>query len=1038
MITRHLAGATWLLLLVGLLTAAAPQNLWALTYSFTTKPDQDALNFVFDKQGIFPTITRTGLKQITLQFPPGTITPPKLDEEINFKQSRHILNVTVAGNKVLINLNTDKFGFVGWPSGEQELKLQIYRDPMGANWTPPKAGKPGETTASAETPAAPQGVLPDGVMPDVPDLETLPAQPGGSEARSPIQLPKEFTDPTVAPEEQPQGGSSVGGAIGGTVGASGTAPAVLPDLPQTAEPRREPYYAAAYAVRSKIERVGPDEAPFLRPSGVSDSLAGMPAPGGGTVAAQTGGTGATPVTPVAPVVKLPPIPKEITGEGEVKSRIARPGQKTVDLPPDITASPESARASGKISRPATAAAPAAPTEAAVPTEQELAGAPPAAEKEEKITPEEEQYNALVAAQADKINGQYEKARKGMEDLKARPDLARDIREELLYSLAELYFDMYSGKMADNYGKIEAAVQEAINYNTKSQRVPGALLQLGLINLRVGNLPEARAYFTILKKKFPNDENVPLINYYWGEYYYEQKNFQQAAKEFQILVEEYPESKFVREGSMGLAKSFVKLGHFDEAAQIADYIDKRWPRYYVEYPALLRITGDIYYKLGNFEKAKDLYLAYYNIIPESPEVDLVMARLGDVYSRLGRRVPALQFYDMTAKRFPDKEGGLLAKMRLVEHGVYDDPTIQQMFRAFKEPSPTGPDQIYSDIVKEHPDSPLAPVAQLKLAIWRLFKGNYLDCIDAGTQFLKMFPDNPLLPRVEEVAAQAFDKVAITLMNEQNYPRIMSLWRENPVLKGAAGKIGEKARLSLALSMLRTGSPRESLSIALPLIEPGQTDSGTMALMLALSIYQQGDAWKDVLRLVNRVRDWNFSPDQRRRVEFAAAMALENLGDTKSSRPLWARLAADSRLDPGMLAYAMYYQGRQAKADNDQEKVQMFASQAVELFQESGKDPSKLLDSTNMLIDAQIKLGLFPDALKWSQEYAKRVEEGGPDWAANQFRMASIQKDLGDEAAWKATLEKMREDMPDTLYGKMAASALSSSALERRAEALTRPN
>ncbi len=303
---------------------------------------------------------------------------------------------------------------------------------------------------------------------------------------------------------------------------------------------------------------------------------------------------------------------------------------------------------------------------------------------------------------------------------------------------------------------------------------------------------------------------------------------------------------------------------------------------------------------------------------------------------------------------------------------------------------------------------------------------------------MFPDNPLLPRVEEVAAQAFDKVAITLMNEQNYPRIMSLWRENPVLKGAAGKIGEKARLSLALSMLRTGGPRESLSIALPLIEPGQTDSGTMALMLALSIYQQGDAWKDVLRLVNRVRDWNFSPDQRRRVEFAAAMALENLGDTKSSRPLWARLAADSRLDPGMLAYAMYYQARQAKADNDQEKVQIFASQAVELFQENGKDPSKLLDSTNMLIDAQIKLGLFPDALKWSQEYAKRVEEGGPDWAANQFRMASIQKDLGDEAAWKAILEKMREDMPDTLYGKMAASALSSSALERRAEALTRPN
>ncbi len=1089
MITRAATRATWLLL-AAFLAAATPKTLWAVSYSFTTKADQDTLNVVFDAPGVFPTIVRTGPRQIALQFPPGAVSPPKMEEAINFKQSRFIESVVVAGNRILITCNTNQFGFVGWPAGEEELKLQIYRDPMGANWTPPTEKKTGEPQPQTPKPEA-AGPAPNADIPTVTELDLPP----------------------------PADGSGDGPAASGAVAAppsSGSGPAALPDLPKLTEPAREPFYAANYAVRSKISKAGPDAAVVLRPNGAPETATGAPsgvtatAPGTSEAGGAVGGR-----VSAEPVVKLPPIPKEIDGEGEVKSGVAKQGAvrqgvakqgaapvaesaAPQPLPADIAVSPESARASGKISRPGSAgktaqavtpppaqeaggtAGPAAggvasqtaavpdasaqgavqgavqapastggPAEGAAPQEAapapqgeqvvaEAEGAAPEGEAKDPLADETAQYNALVAAQAEKINGEYDKALQQMETLKARPDLARDIREELLYSIAELYFDKYKSDLPANYDKIEMALQEAINFNTKSLRAPNALLQLGLINLKAGNIPEASAYFTILKKKFPNDENVPLINYYWGEHYYDKKEYQKAANEFQTLVEQYPESKFVREGSMGLAKSFVKLGHYDAAAQIADYIDKRWPRYYVEYPPILRITGDIYYKLGKYEKAKELYLAFYNIVPESPETDLILARLGDVYSKLNERVPALQFYDKAAREFPDKEGGLLAKMRLVEHGVYDDPTIQQMFRAFAQPGPSGPDRIYADIVKEHPDSPLAPIAQLKLTIWKLYKGDYLDCIEAGSQFKKLFPDNPLLAKVEETAAQAFDKVAITLMNERNYQRVMSLWRDNPVLAGAEGKIGEQARLSLALAMLRTGSPRESLAMALPLITPKQTQPGTMALMLAMSIYQQGNAWNDLLRLIGRARDWSFTTDQRQRVEFAAALALENLGDYKRSRPLWAKLAADPSLDPGKLAYAMYYQTKQAAADKDAEKVQMYASQAVELFQESGKDPGKLLDSMNMLIEAQVQLGLFPDALKWSEEYAKRVEQGGPDWAANQFRMAKIQRDLGDEAAWKATLEKMRDDMPDSLYGKMAASALSSKVLEQRAEALTNVN
>ena len=147
----------------------------------------------------------------------------------------------------------------------------------------------------------------------------------------------------------------------------------------------------------------------------------------------------------------------------------------------------------------------------------------------------------------------------------------------------------------------------------------------MLNLRVGNLPEARGYFNVLVKKYPTDANVPLVNFYWGEYYYDHGDYNKAAAEYKQLIEKYPESKFVREGAMGLAKTLVRLGQYKEAAQIADYIDKRWPRYYIDFPGILRIDGDIAFRIGDIKKAKDYYLMYYNLEPKVKDLDMTGAK-----------------------------------------------------------------------------------------------------------------------------------------------------------------------------------------------------------------------------------------------------------------------------------------------------------------------------------------------------------------------------------------------------------------------------
>ncbi len=1059
-ITRFSAGIPRLLVLAVCLVAL-PGSVWAASYSFTTKSDMDTLTVGFPSAGGYPTVTRTGRKEITLVFPPGMSVPDAPPENLNFSQSRFIAGVQPTSHGLVVTLRTDAFGFVGWPAGEGAIKIQIYRDPLGAKWTPDSSGAQNGISPDSAPSASVPGV------PGPPDSKAPSEPPQGRDEKRPAALPA-LEEKAPAPDAGADSGRSLPSLPASLAGDPGR-PQETASPEKTDSRAREPFFAVSHSLRSAVEHAGPDAAKVLRPGGIVAPPSPVPSvspdAAGKASSPSSPDHAASPPSPVAdasgPSGGLPPLPPGLMGrEGEVKGAVTPPAPPIAPAPvAPVFSGPQAVR-SGVSRKTEQAEAPASPEAAPSPAPgaPESAPTPPAEQEKAQADageqPEGEQaadgqtsdeggteFDAdgmLLAAQSSRLAGDNETALEMLEGLKARQDLTEEQREEVLYTLAESLYDIHKGEPLAHFDTIQGAYQEALNYNAKSQRIPGALLILGMINLKAGNIPEATAYFNILRKRYPNDENIPLIHFYWGEHHFEKGDYQKAAQEYQELIQRYPESRFVREASMGMAKSLVKLGQFQDAWQIADYIEKRWPRYYTEYPPILRINGEITYRLGEYRKAKDYYLTAYNIDPNAEGSDLVLARLGDIASKLKNAKESREFYELAVARFLEEEGGLISKMRLAEQGVYDDPSISEMFSAFEKPLQGGPEAIYSQIVKDHPTSALAPLAQLKLAMWYLFKDNYLQSLEAGTTFEKKFPDNPLSPRAGEVAATAFDKMAESLLKNQQYARIAELWREHPLLAKHRSLISEKGQLAAALSLLRTGHPRESLSLALPFIGPTQNEAGIKALLLALHIYTEGDAWREVLELAEKVRDWRFTLDQRQRVEFAAALALENLGDTAKSRPLWARLAADFSLAPARRAVAMYYQAKEAKAKNDAEKILVFAQEAVNLLRETKTDPEKVTDALNMLVDAAKNLGLYPAALKWAEEYGGTLPENGPDYAANRFRMASIYREMGDTAKWRQTLEQMRDAMPNTRYGKMAASELSSRSLEERAQSLTRVN
>nr|WP_272881490.1 tetratricopeptide repeat protein [Fundidesulfovibrio soli] len=449
----------------------------------------------------------------------------------------------------------------------------------------------------------------------------------------------------------------------------------------------------------------------------------------------------------------------------------------------------------------------------------------------------------------------------------------------------------------------------------------------------------------------------------------------------------------------------------------------------------RVAADVAYKLGEFEKAKEDYLWFYNLVPGDAANDLVLARLGDVNMRLGKREAAREFYDMVIRIYPGSYGALMSMMRMAEQGVHDAPTMQEMFKAFADPSDIKPDKIYEIITEQYPKSPLAPLALLKLAMWRLYKNEIPEALQLVEKFRKTYPGDELEKQALDVGTQAFIKMLAGHVDAMNYKSIIDLWNRYPFLTSQADQMPDRERLGVALAMYYQGMPKEALALVAPYLDKGPSPEAQKALSLTLTIYRENQDWQSVLDTLRKVSAWKMTDNPRRALEFAQAMALEHTGEFAKSRLLWARLAADDQLDPAKRAYAVYYQARTAYERKDYDRALVWAMDSRTLFKESAKDDGKARDALQLMIESTQAAGRYPEALALCAEFAKEAPEGGTEWGANQLRIATLHRLSGNLENWRKTLEALRDGQRDSLAGRMAASELAGRGLQERAGKLT---
>lgn len=627
------------------------------------------------------------------------------------------------------------------------------------------------------------------------------------------------------------------------------------------------------------------------------------------------------------------------------------------------------------------------------------------------------------------DGQHQEALDLLQEIKGHT-LTPEQREDVLYMISEALEKLYAGDWLQGYEPIVRATNEAMNFNLNSPRVAEALMRLGMINLKTGNQSEAIGYFGALKNAFPLKPDVPVAYLALGRDQFDRGQYADAVRTFQLILDKYPESNAVREGSRYMAEALYKQGHDKRALILVDFVNRRWPRLYLEDTDYLAMVGDLLNREQRLDDALQTYWTYYNLVPDNPKNDDVLLRIGSIYMQIGFPTGGREVFEELLRKYPQSASAPTALRRLGENGIHDgNPSLEELFALFETPSPTSPDIYYQKILDDYPDSAEAPVAALRLAAWHFWNKDIAPAMSVAQNFLKKHPNSPYGPRAEEILRRGFEREFDTAMEEENYDRVLTLWDRYPEVRANYPTLNDDLRVALARAHLNRGEEEEGMNLLAPFLDrPKDPDYGEYVYNLFLARALRTEDWNNILDIGEKVANWELPVPTRAQLDYARAISAENLGLAGRALPLWRALSARDDIPLYQKAYATYFMAREAERQRDLEEAYRLNLDTLKLFTQlqddrSDKaDPDRVRESLAALMDVTEVMNRFAESLDWADKYAVFVPKDSPDYASWQFRVARLHRKMGDLGRWRALLDEIVQREPESVYGRMAASEL----------------
>jgi len=121
------------------------------------------------------------------------------------------------------------------------------------------------------------------------------------------------------------------------------------------------------------------------------------------------------------------------------------------------------------------------------------------------------------------------------------------------------------------------VTSAVSTVAPEAAAEGALYQAGLKQINSSEFLKAIATFKKFKKKFPKSEYTASAQYWVGECYFAMRDYEQAIREFQDVIEGYPRSDKIPAALLKQGYSFIEIDMESDAKSFFNHLIRKYPR-----------------------------------------------------------------------------------------------------------------------------------------------------------------------------------------------------------------------------------------------------------------------------------------------------------------------------------------------------------------------------------------------------------------------------------------------------------------------------
>ena len=271
-------------------------------------------------------------------------------------------------------------------------------------------------------------------------------------------------------------------------------------------------------------------------------------------------------------------------------------------------------------------------------------------------------------------------------------------------------------------KAERMFQDALVLYHQSAYVPFAYAAIGLIHMDLNNISAAEGYFNIVRQGYEGYPGRPEVLFHLAEIFDEKGYVDQALGFYQQVFEASSENSYIVDAGIGYGRALFKKRQYYAALSVFNHVVKLDEKKVYEAPDLLRYMGDANFELSLGKPARKNYMRLMNLFEDTPDKDILLARVGDTYGMENREKKAIKMYELVREKFPDTQGYVNASMGLARYLETDAEKIE----------------IYEMIKNRFPDNSYARIAMMRLAEIYQKNGEYNKCIKEIETLLSTHP------------------------------------------------------------------------------------------------------------------------------------------------------------------------------------------------------------------------------------------------------------------------------------------------------------